>query len=170
MLHLDIHYLDRYRVFTWDHERFPDPAQMLADLRELGFRAISIVDPGVKAEPGYQVHDEGLARDAFCRLPDGKLFKAPVWPGQCYFPDFTDPQVRAWWGDLYGPLLEAGIAGFWNDMNEPAIFGGQMPQGLPHSYEGQGATHGEIHNVYGLQMARASAEGLIACAPTSECR
>jgi len=160
VLHLDIHYLDRYRVFTWDRQRFPDPAQMLADLRELGFRAISIVDPGVKAEPGYHVHDEGLARDVFCRLPDGTLFKAPVWPGQCYFPDFTDPQARAWWGDLYGPLLDAGIAGFWNDMNEPAIFGGEMPHCLPHSYEGRGATHGEIHNVYGLQMARASAEGL----------
>ena len=160
VLHLDIHYLDRYRVFTWDRERFPDPAQMLADLREQGFRAISIVDPGVKAEPGYHVHDEGLAHDVFCRLPDGTLFKAPVWPGQCYFPDYTDPQARTWWGDLYGPLLEAGLAGFWNDMNEPAIFGGVMPHGLPHSYEGRGATHGEIHNVYGLQMARASAEGL----------
>ena len=160
VLHLDIHYLDGYRVFTWDRERFPDPRQMLADLRAQGFRAISIIDPGVKAEPGYRVHDEGLARDAFCRLPNGRLFKGPVWPGQCYFPDFTDPEVRAWWGDLYEPLLEAGIAGFWNDMNEPAIFGGQMPQALPHSYEGRGATHGEIHNVYGLQMARASAEGL----------
>jgi alpha-glucosidase len=160
VIHLDIHYLDGYRVFTWDSERFPDPPQMLADLREQGFRAISIVDPGVKAEPGYHVHDEGLAREVFCRLPDGTLYKAPVWPGQCYFPDYTDPEARAWWGDLYEPLLETGITGFWNDMNEPAIFGGEMPHGLPHNYEGRGATHGEIHNVYGLQMARASAEGL----------
>jgi alpha-glucosidase len=78
----------------------------------------------------------------------------------CYFPDFTDPGVRAWWGGLYQPLLEAGVAGFWNDMNEPAIFNGEMPHNVRHSYEGQGASHGEIHNVYGLQMARASAEGL----------
>jgi alpha-glucosidase len=160
VIHLDIHYLDRYRVFTWDRERFPDPPQMLADLRRQGFRTISIIDPGVKADPGYHVHDEGLARDAFCRLPDGTLFKAPVWPGQCYFPDYTDPRVRAWWGDLHRPLLEAGLAGFWNDMNEPAIFGGGMPHRLPHNYEGRGATHGEIHNVYGMQMARAGAEGI----------
>ncbi len=165
VIHLDIHYLDGYRIFTWDRERFPDPPQMLRDLREQGFRVISIIDPGVKVDPGYAVHDEGLARDVFCRLPDGPLLKAPVWPGQCYFPDFTDPRARAWWGELYGPLLEAGIAGFWNDMNEPALFGGEMPHRLPHSYEGRGATHGEVHNIYGLQMARASAEGLHSLRP-----
>jgi alpha-glucosidase len=159
-IHLDIHYLDGYRIFTWDRDRFPDPPRLAADLRQQGFRLISIIDPGVKVDPGYHVHDEGLARDAFCRLPDGALFRGPVWPGECYFPDFTDPRVRAWWGDLYRPLLEAGLSGFWNDMNEPAIFGGEMPNCLPHHYEGQGATHEQIHNVYGLQMARASAEGL----------
>ena len=160
VLHLDIHYMDGYRIFTWDHDRFPDPPRLAADLRQQGFRLISIIDPGVKVDPGYAVHDEGLARDLFCKLPDGKLFQGPVWPGPCYFPDFTAPRVRAWWGDLYRPLLEAGLAGFWNDMNEPAIFGGEMPSCVGHDYEGQGATHEEIHNVYGLQMARASAEGL----------
>jgi alpha-glucosidase len=160
VVHLDIHYLDGYRVFCWDRERFPDPPRLLADLGEQGFRAIAILDPGVKVDPGYHVHDEGLARDAFCRLPGGGLFQGPVWPGRCYLPDFTDPAVRAWWGDLYQPLLEEGLAGFWNDMNEPAIFGGEMPSTVRHSYEGQGAAHGPIHNVYGLQMARASAEGL----------
>jgi alpha-glucosidase len=164
-LHLDIHYMDGYRVFTWDAERFPDPAGLLADLRREGLRAVCIIDPGVKVDPGYAVHDEGLMRDAFCRLPDGSLFQGPVWPGQCYFPDFTNPEVRQWWGGLYRPLLEAGVSGFWNDMNEPAIFGGGMPGVVRHSYEGQGASHGRVHNVYGLQMARASAEGLAKLAP-----
>ncbi|HSR34466.1 MAG TPA: TIM-barrel domain-containing protein, partial [Anaerolineae bacterium] len=160
VIHLDIHYMDGYRIFTWSRDRFPDPPRLLAGLREQGFRVISIIDPGVKVDPGYHVHDEGLAHDAFCKLPDGTLFRGPVWPGECYFPDFTDPKTRFWWGGLYRPLLEAGVAGFWNDMNEPAIFGGTMPENLPHSYEGQGALHGEMHNVYGLQMARATAEGL----------
>lgn len=159
VIHLDIHHLDGYRVFTWDRERFPDPPRLLAELRESGFRAISILDPGVKVDPGYAVHDEGLKRDVFCKRPDGRRFVGPVWPGNCYFPDFTDPEVRAWWGELYAPLLEAGVSGFWNDMNEPAIFGGDMPADVQHSYEGRGAVHAEIHNVYGLQMARASAEG-----------
>lgn len=164
-IHLDIHYMDGYRVFTWDPERFPNPAALLADLRRQGLRTVCIVDPGVKVDPGYAVHDEGLARDAFCRLPDGSLFQGPVWPGLCYFPDFTAVPVRRWWGELYRPLLEAGVSGFWNDMNEPAIFGGGMPGVVQHSYEGRGASHGEVHNVYGLQMARASAEGLRRLAP-----
>jgi alpha-glucosidase len=159
-LYLDIHYMDGYRVFTWDTGRFPDPPGLLADLRAQGFRTIAIIDPGVKVDPGYQVHDEGLALDMFCKLPDGTPFQGPVWPGQCYFPDFTDPKVRAWWGKLYKPLLDAGVAGFWNDMNEPAIFGGIMPGTVHHAYDGRGATHGKIHNVYSLQMARATAEGL----------
>ncbi len=160
VIHLDIHYMDGYRVFTWDRDRFPEPPRLLTDLREVGFRVIVIIDPGVKVDPGYSVQDMGLARNAFCRLPDGSLFQGPVWPGECFFPDFTDAEVRAWWGELYRPLLEAGVAGFWNDMNEPAVFGGTMPHTVRHRYEGQGAAHGEIHNVYGLQMARASAEGL----------
>jgi alpha-glucosidase len=159
-IHLDIHYMDGYRVFTWDPRRFPDPPRLLAELRDRGFRAVGIIDPGVKTDPGYHVHDEGLARDRFCKLPDGRRFRGPVWPGVCYFPDFTDPRARDWWGDLYRPLLEAGFAGFWNDMNEPAVFGGDMPGDVRHSYEGRGATHRDVHNVYGLQMARASAEGL----------
>jgi alpha-glucosidase len=165
VLHLDIHYMDGYRIFTWDRKRFPDPQRLLADLRQEGFRAISIVDPGVKTDAGYRVHDEGLSQDLFCRLDSGSLFRGPVWPGMCYFPDFTDPKVRTWWGGLYQPLLEAGVAGFWNDMNEPAIFSGEMPRNVWHSYEGRGASHGEIHNVYGLQMARASAEGLSRLSP-----
>ncbi|MBN1135055.1 MAG: DUF4968 domain-containing protein [Anaerolineae bacterium] len=160
-IHLDIDYMDGFRIFTWDPGRFPDPPRLLADLHEQGFRAIAIIDPGVKVDPGYAVHDQGLARGFFCKLPDGRPFRGPVWPGDCYFPDFTDPQVRAWWGELYRPLLDAGLDGFWNDMNEPAIFLGQtMPPHLVHDYDGHGACHGEVHNAYGLQMARASAEGL----------
>ena len=160
-IHLDIDYMDGYRIFTWNLDRFPDPPRLLADLHEQGFHAIAIVDPGVRVDPGYAVHDEGLARGFFCRLPTGRPFCGPVWPGDCYFPDFTDPAVRTWWGELYRPLLDAGLDGFWNDMNEPSVFPGQtMPPYIVHSYDGHGARHNEIHNTYGLQMARASAEGL----------
>jgi alpha-glucosidase len=159
-IHLDIHYMDGYRIFTWDRERFPEPARLLADLRAEGFRVISILDPGVKVDPGYAVYEEGLDQDLFCRLANGRLFQGPVWPGQCHFPDFTSPRVREWWGGLYRSLLAEGVSGFWNDMNEPSIFGGEMPPDVRHDYDGRGASHGEVHNVYGLQMARASAEGL----------
>jgi alpha-glucosidase len=165
VIHLDIHYMDDYRIFTWDRERFPQPRKMLDTLHEQGFKALSMIDPGVKVDPGYFVYDEGVARDAFVKYPDGRRFTGPVWPGNCHFPDFSDPAVRQWWGGLYGSLLDDGVDAFWNDMNEPAIIAHnpearEVPAILRHSKEGQGATHAEIHNVYGLLMVRASVEGV----------
>lgn len=165
-LYLDIDYMDGFRCFTWNRAAFPDYRQMIADLRAEGIKTVAIIDAGVKVDPGYAVHDDGLARDAFLRNADGSLFQAPVWPGDCYFPDFTDPAVRAWWGGLYAGLLEDGIAGFWNDMNEPALFDGHvLPDDVPFSLEGLGSTHRQAHNVYGTQMARATAEGLARLRP-----
>jgi alpha-glucosidase len=164
VIHLDIHYMDGYRVFTWDRDRFPDLPQLAADLRERGFKLINIIDPGVKQDPGYRVYEEGLEGDHFCKLPNGKVLHAPVWPGNSAFPDFTAPRTRAWWARQYKPLIDAGIAGFWNDMNEPATFLAQgdptLPDSVRHDMEGRGGDHREAHNVYGMQMARASREGL----------
>ncbi len=166
VVHLDIHYMDGYRIFTWDPERFPDPHRLAQELRQQGVRLVTIVDPGVKVDPGYRVHDEGLAEDVFVRYPDGSLYAGNVWPGRCYFPDFTDPKARAWFGRYVGEFLHTGIAGFWCDMNEPAIFGGgTMPDLVMHQLEGRGGTHREAHNVYGLLMARAVWEGCRQHAP-----
>ncbi len=160
-VYLDIDYMDGYRCFTWNHEAFPAHREMIADLAADGIKTVAIIDAGVKVDPGYAVHDDGLARGAFVRNADGSLFVGPVWPGDCYFPDFTDPAVRRWWGDLYAGLLEEGVAGFWNDMNEPALFDEVvLPDDAPFHLDGHGATHRQMHNVYGMQMARATAEGL----------
>ena len=172
-LYFDIHYMDGYRVFTWDRDAFPDPAGLLAELSAAGFRSVVMVDPGIKADdPDYAIARDGLERDAFCRLPDGSLATGNVWPGACYFPDYTDPDVRRWWGDLHRDLLDAGVAGVWNDMNEPAVFSetdGEgdieadaitLPDDVRHAYEGHGATHAAMHNLYGGQMVRATWEGL----------
>jgi alpha-glucosidase len=168
-IHLDIHYMDGYRCFTWDSERFPDPAGLLSDLHEQGFKVIVIIDAGIKADRRYWVCQSGLERDVFCKYPDGKtLFKGPVWPGDCYFPDFTDPRARAWWGDLYETLIDVGVDGVWNDMNEPTVFGPlgtTLPDFVHHDLEGRGGAHVEAHNVYGMQMARSTVEGLMRLRP-----
>jgi len=168
-IHLDIHYMDGYRCFTWDKRRFPHFAQLAADLRAQGIKLITIIDPGIKKDAAYAVYRSGLAGKHFCTTPDGKVYHAPVWPGLSALPDFTNPQTRQWWGVQYKPLLEAGIAGFWNDMNEPAIFNPNGDQTLPapirHSLEGRGGDHREAHNVYGMQMVRASRDGLLAQQP-----
>jgi alpha-glucosidase len=176
---LDIHYQDNYKPFTWDRTRFHYPARMIGDLRKDGFRIVTIVDPHPKKEKGYVPYDTGLAGDHFVKNPDGSIYEAPVWPsraedgvtpdwshpgrGNSVFPDFSKPAARAWWGGLYADLLNVGVAGIWNDMNEPAVFEtptGTMPLDVRHDNEGSPTDHREIHNVYGMLMTRSTYEGL----------
>lgn len=174
VLYLDIDYMDGFRVFTWDKTRFPAPAKMLADLKSQGFSTVIIIDPGIKVDPNYSVYTEGQKGNHFHKDASGKEFNASVWPGVCAFPDFTSPEARAWFGSLYKQHLDEGVAGFWNDMNEPATFlpdeldeprifhhpGKTFPLDVPHAGDGQPDTHARYHNVYGMQMARATYEGL----------
>ena len=167
-IHLDIGAMDGHRCFTWDRERFPDPAGMIADLHDQGFKVVVIVDAGIKIDPDYAVYQSGLEADVFCTLPNGQRVVGPVWPGNCVFPDFTAPRVRAWWRDLCRTLTEVGIDGIWNDMNEPAIFGPEgttMPEVAAHDLEGLVGDHAEGHNVYGMEMARATAEAVARLRP-----
>jgi alpha-glucosidase len=167
---LDIHYQDGYRPFTWDRTRFPDPPRLIADLRRQGFRVVTIVDPHPKKEAGYAPYDSGLSGGHFVKNPDGSVYVAPVWPAQAerdpgpsVFPDFSRPATRDWWGGLYREFLDMGVAGIWNDMNEPAVFNEPwhtMPLEVRHDNEGQPTDHREIHNVYGLLMSRSTYEGL----------
>ncbi|MGI9174719.1 MAG: TIM-barrel domain-containing protein [Rhodothermales bacterium] len=160
-IHLDIHYMDGYRVFTWNPERFPDPAGLMRDLEAQGVKTTIIVDPGVKKEEGYRVCDKGLAEDAFVKYPDGTPYTGAVWPGECHFPDFTKLAAREWFGSYYEELLEQGVRGIWMDMNEPSNFHMRtLPDVAFHDFEGRGGTHLEGHNVYGLTMAQATYEAL----------
>lgn len=164
VLHLDIDHYDAHQVFTVDRERFPDLPGLANELREQGVRLVSIVDPAVKAEPGNAVYDGGTAVGAFVRDGRGNEVHGVVWPGECAYPDFTDPAVREWWGGLYGERLEQGFSGIWHDMNEPVSFSPfgdpSLPRSSRHALEGRGGDHREAHNVYGLTMARAGYEGL----------
>jgi len=183
---LDIHYQDKYKPFTWDKKRFPDPAKMLGDLRAEGFRVVTIVDPHPPREKGYAPYESGLAGDHFVKNPDGSIYAAPVWPSKAedgdapdwskppgtlsVFPDFSKPAARAWWGGLYADFVNAGVAGIWNDMNEPAVFdtaSGTMPLDVRHDNEGSPTDHREIHNVYGMLMSRATYEGLLRLRPNA---
>ncbi|MFE6714331.1 glycoside hydrolase family 31 protein [Streptomyces sp. NPDC057695] len=163
-VHLDIDHYDGHRVFTVDRERFPDLPGLAKELREQGVRLVTIVDPAVKAEPGNAVYDSGRAAGVFVRDARGDEVRGVVWPGECAYPDFTDPAVREWWGELYEERLRQGFAGVWHDMNEPVSFApfGDMtlPRSARHALDGRGGDHREAHNVYGLAMARAGYEGL----------
>jgi alpha-glucosidase len=164
VLHLDIDHHEAHQVFTVDRERFPDLPGLAAELREQGVRLVSIVDPAVRAEPGNAVYDSGTAVGAFVRDARGNEVQGVVWPGECAYPDFTDPAVREWWGGLYEERLVQGFSGFWHDMNEPVSFSPfgdpTLPRSSRHALDGRGGDHREAHNVYGLTMARAGYEGL----------
>jgi len=180
-IHLDIDHMDGFRVFTWHPQRFPHPKQLTRDLSEQGFALVAIVDPGVKVDSGFEVFQDGEQRDVFCRQEDGTLFTLKVWPGDAALPDFNRDEVRDWWGVQHRPLLAAGIAGIWNDMNEPAgwaraIFLGKLvlptrPQDLskvrqsdPNDHE-VSLPHETVRNIYGHQECRATRAALEASNP-----
>ena len=168
VIYLDIDYMDGFRVFTWDDEAFPNPEKLISDLREDGFRVVTIVDPGVKADENYSVYQEGRDRDLFCKTREGAEFRNAVWPGVCAFPDFTNPETREWWGENHRVLTEAGVSGVWCDMNEPSLFIPQqstMPSDVVHPGGGETRLHGQSHNTYGSLMVRSVREGLLKFKP-----
>ncbi|MEM6320768.1 MAG: glycoside hydrolase family 31 protein [Bacteroidota bacterium] len=163
-IYLDIDYMDGYRCFTWNKEHFPKPAKMIKKLVKKGFQTVVMIDPGIREDDDYHVYRQGVDNDYFCRRTDGTLMQGPVWPPNCGFPDFTKPEVRDWWGNLYEGLYnEDGISGFWNDMNEPAMFKVHhctFPDEVIHDHDGHVTNHAKAHNIYGLQMSRSTTAGL----------
>jgi alpha-glucosidase len=169
-IYLDIGFQEKNRPFTVDRTLFPDFAGMVAQLKANHFHVVAITDLHIAKLPDhhYFPYDSGIAGDHFVKNPDGSVYSGVVWPGPSVFPDFTRQQTRAWWGTLYQPLVKAGVAGFWNDMNEPSVFDSPtktMPLNVVHCIDEPGftkreATHAEIHDVYGMENSRATYEGL----------
>ena len=149
---------------------------MVKDLADEHFKLVVITDLHVAKQPnaGYAPYDSGVAGDHFVKNPDGSIYVGKVWPGPAVFPDFTQAQTRQWWGGLFKDFVEDGVAGFWNDMNEPAVFDGPgktMPNDIQHRIDEPGfrkrtATHLEIHDIFGMQNARATEEGELALRPS----
>ncbi|UQA60674.1 TIM-barrel domain-containing protein [Polyangium aurulentum] len=184
VVHLDIDHMEAYKAWTWDRARFPDPAALARELSAEGVKVVTIVDPSIKVEPGYPVYEEARARGYLVRLDRGDPLVGEVWADPAVFPDFTREEVRRFWADLHAPHFESGVAGIWNDMNEPSCFSirdargvpaakGERPSGigtldgrtLPFEAWHGDRRHLEMHNVYGLAMARATVEGFERHAP-----
>ncbi len=163
-IYLDIDYMDDFKCFTWHPGRFLSPTALIKELASKGFHTVAMIDPGIAVDESYHVFNDGIQKNVFCRRPDGSLMVGPVWPQECVFPDFTDSSVRRWWGDLYRELyIKNGISGFWNDMNEPAVLQIEhmtFPDNVLHDYDDYGGDHRKAHNIYGMQMSRATYEGL----------
>lgn len=156
---LDIHYMEKFKIFSWDGEKFPDPKAMISHLKDKGFEVVVICDPGIKEEKGYGPYESGIDKDIFLKYPDGEPYTGEVWPGWCHFPDFTKSTARNWWKHNLEFYTSMGIKGFWNDMNEIATWGQMLPDNIIFDFEDSPATTRKGRNIYGHQMAKSSYEG-----------
>jgi len=154
-IYCDIDYMDNFKIFTWNKQNFPDPKGMIDELKAINFKLVTIVDPGIKIEEGYKEYDEGVANGYFATYPNGELYTGSVWAGRSHFPDFFNEEVREWWGSAFTALTDVGVEGFWNDMNEPAAWG----QNIPPIVKFGERYMPEVRNAYGMQMARATRAG-----------
>lgn len=164
VVHLDIHMMDDYRVFTWHPRRFPEPASMHRRLAELGVRTMAIVDPGVSTAPRTPVRDALVAVDGLLERSDGAPYEGKVWPGATVFPDFGKPGVVDVWARAHRALTDVGVAGFWNDMNDPVFHVGvvynPLREDVVHEDGGARVAHHERRNLYANEMAAATRRGL----------
>lgn len=175
---MDIDYMDGFRIFTFNPERFPNPKGLNDELHQKGFHAVYMIDPGAKVDPDYHVYKSGTKEDIWVKRPDGTIYEGKVWPGYCAFPDFTMPAAREWWAGLYKDFLANGVDGVWNDMNEPAINTdeewlpenqrtGTMPYDTPHRGGGNlpAGPHLLYHNAYGRLMTESTRNGFLKVYP-----
>jgi alpha-glucosidase len=167
---MDIDYMEKFKIFTFDKIKVPNPKGVNDYLHHKGFHSVWMIDPGVSATTGYSVYDTGSKGNHWVQTTDLKEYNGKVWPGACAFPDFTRPDTRTWWGDLYKDFMATGVDGVWNDMNEPAVFDGPdntMPVNNWHRGGGdlEPGNHLRYHNVYGMLMAKATREGILKANP-----
>jgi alpha-glucosidase len=154
-LYLDIDYMDGYRIFTSDNNRFPHFKEWISSLHTRGYKLITILDPGVKVDKNYSIYQEGIDKGHFATIGQ-KVYENEVWPGLSVYPSFNEEKTRTWWGDKISFLTDLGVDGIWDDMNEPASFKGPLPLDVKFGKE----PHSSIHNLYGYYMSQATFEGL----------
>jgi alpha-glucosidase len=167
---MDIDYMNGFRVFTFDKTRFPKPAKLNQQLHDIDFKAVYMIDPGVKADNRYSVCKSGTKGSHWILDKNGTPYTGEVWPGPCHFPDFTKPETQEWWASQYHSFMKTGIDGVWNDMNEPAVFktpDNTMPLDNQHAGGGvlPSGSHARYHNLYGMLMVRSSREGIMTVNP-----
>ncbi|MCE7733694.1 MAG: alpha-glucosidase [Candidatus Heimdallarchaeota archaeon] len=160
-IYLDIDYMDDFKCFTWDEVNFGNLPELITELHEMDFKVVPMIDPGIKVDESYGVYTEGKDKGYFCQF-EGEEYQDTVWPGMCAFPDFFREDVREWWKENYQELLDIGVDGFFNDMNEVSTFNlrGTMPNMVKHKINNEEVDHYKVHNLYSQMMAKASYDGL----------
>ncbi len=173
---MDIDYMEGFRIFTFNKKNFSDPLKLNTYLHKKGFHDIYMIDPGVKVDKDYSVYQSGTSQNVWVKKANGEEYHGKVWPGDCAFPDFTNPTARLWWAGLYKDFMAKGVDGVWNDMNEPAINDSELPEAertgtMPYDnrHKGGGSLpagpHLLYHNAFGRLMVEASQAGIMEANP-----
>ncbi len=102
-------------VFTWNKERFSDPADFVKKMRRRGVRICANVKPGF-----LMVHpllDELRDRGFFIKDESGTVpQEGSWWGGTGYFADLTSEKNREIWSELLTKnVLDYGIDSVWDD-------------------------------------------------------
>ncbi|XP_072979350.1 probable glucan 1,3-alpha-glucosidase [Typha angustifolia] len=164
VLWLDIEHTDGKRYFTWDKVLFPNPEEMQKKLAAKGRKMVTIVDPHIKRDDSYHLHDEATEKGYYVKDATGKDFDGWCWPGSSSYPDMLNPEIREWWAEKFALKNYKGSTPslyIWNDMNEPSVFNGPevtMPRDAIHYGD---VEHRELHNAYGYYFHMASSNGLL---------
>eukprot|EP00088_Acartia_fossae_P032112 TRINITY_DN3291_c0_g1_i2.p1 TRINITY_DN3291_c0_g1~~TRINITY_DN3291_c0_g1_i2.p1 ORF type:complete len:896 (-),score=202.34 TRINITY_DN3291_c0_g1_i2:157-2844(-) len=159
---LDIEHTDGKKYFTWDSRKFPDSIKMVENLVSKGRKLVTIVDPHIKKDSGYWVHNDLTSKGLYTKNSDGGDYEGWCWPGASYYPDFLNKDARDYFAEQYklenykGSTLDVYT---WNDMNEPSVFNGPevtMPKDKRHIGD---IEHRDLHNIYGYLYSMASHQG-----------
>lgn len=143
---------------------FPTPLEMQKNISSHGRKMVTIVDPHIKRDNNYAIHKLATEKGLYVKTKDGADFDGWCWPGSSSYLDFTAPHVRQWWAEQFaldkyhGSTLDLFT---WNDMNEPSVFNGPEVSMQKDTKNLAGVEHRYWHNLYGIYMQRATAEGLV---------
>ncbi|MFS0637879.1 TIM-barrel domain-containing protein [Mesobacillus foraminis] len=142
----DNHYFD----MTWS-EAFANPKQSMEELAKKGVKMVPIVDPYIQVTADS--FNEGDRNGYFVKDASGNTIIFDAWYGKSGLVDFTNPKAVEWFNTQVKSLHDAGVKGYWIDLNEPEV----ATDSLRHQFNKGSAA--EIRNVYALNEAKAFYEG-----------
>ncbi|XP_032679832.1 neutral alpha-glucosidase AB isoform X2 [Odontomachus brunneus] len=160
---LDIEYTDSKKYFTWDSRKFPNPLDMIRNLTAKGRKLVVIIDPHIKRDNNYFLHNDATNLGYYIKNRDGKDYEGWCWPGSSSYLDFFDPKVFEYYVNLYSLDKFHGTTNdvyIWNDMNEPSVFNGPEITALKDLVHYGGWEHRDVHNINGHVYIRATYEAL----------
>lgn len=148
---------------AWDKQAFPNPTQMISDLKADGVNTILITEPFVLTSS--KRWQEAVDTDVLAKNAAGKPKTFDFYFGNSGLIDVFHAPAQAWFWSIYQELMLQGVAGWWGDLGEPEV---QPDDSIHRLTSGAGDVQGcksaastecvaagnEIHNAYGHQWAK----------------